>query len=92
MCREGIAFPRAWQTAAQKFMHTQHLSADRVPLASLAAALAAADERQIGELLTLYGEQFRALRQSASRSLEKNGKLCLYVCGAVGILLGILLI
>ena len=91
-CRNGAAFPSAWRTAAEQFIRAQRISADRVPLVSLGPALTAADARQIEQLLTLYGEQFGSLRQSAQESLDHNGKLALTVCAGAGVLLGILLL
>ena len=91
-CSAGVSFPQAWQSTASAFLRGQHLREDRVPLVQLGVSLTAADGEQIERLLELYAGQFLALRQSAQTALEKTGRLYLYVCGAGGILLGILVL
>ena len=90
---DALPFPAAWQDAAAAFLRTHRLRGfSPALLEQMGFALAAADEKQLAGLLDWYLCQFRSLLQSSQHALDNAGKTILYVCSAVGLLLGILIL
>ena len=92
-CAAGAALPEAWCAAVRRFLRTCPLTKEEAKLLSACVpALAAADAQRIAETLALYTENVQMCVRRAEAQQEAWGKLCIRVCGAVGVLLGILIL
>ena len=93
LCRRGTPLPQAWRQTAEPFMcRLQAVCGQTPPVASYIPALAAADGRQVDALLELYEAQARDALEHARQRSAHLGRLCVQVGGAVGVLLGIMIL
>lgn len=92
-CRGGMPLPQAWSQAVAAFARAGRLSRQQGQLLSeLIPTLAASDSRQLDALLDVYESQAREALEKAEETEKALGGLCVRVCGAAGLLLGILIL
>ncbi|MBQ7547235.1 MAG: hypothetical protein IJT41_09755 [Clostridia bacterium] len=91
-CRGGTALPQAWRDAVHTTPAGRTIERYIPSLVSLIPALASADGRQVDALLELYEAQARDALQNARQKSEHMGSVYMQLGGAVGILLGIMIL
>ena len=92
-CRAGVPLPQAWTLAVETFRHTGKISPPQgQTLANLLPALCAADGQRLDSLLNLYESRAQTALAQAEETAASTGGLCVRVSGAVGLLLGILIL
>lgn len=90
--RQGTALPQAWMCAVREFVRTHRLSrADAQMLLQCVPALSDANGVRVEGLLEWY--EARAARAlQAAQADASDGAFIVRVCGAAGLLLGILIL
>lgn len=92
-CRQEQSLPQAWTASVRTFTHMQRLPRQLAQmLAQCIPALAAADGSRVDGLLEWYGARAAQALESASQTDASVGGLCVRICGAAGLLLGILIL
>lgn len=92
-CRKGLPLPQAWTESVERFLHAGGLSrAQGEMLAQWIPALSAADSQRVDGLLELYETRAAQALEAASQREAAVGNLCVRICGAAGLLLGILIL
>ncbi len=96
-CRTRIAggqpLPQAWTAAVKAFGHTYRIPRTQGEmLAQCVPALSDADGQRVEGLLELYEARFAQALEEAARTDASVGSLLVRVCGAAGLLLGILIL
>lgn len=92
-CAAGTAFPDAWCTAVRRFQRCGALTAQAGrELAQLAESVCGADIQRADGVLALYEEAMHRYLLAAEEQDRTGGKICVRVCGAVGLLFGILIV
>lgn len=92
-CREGIPLPQAWTASVEAFARAQRLPrAQTQMLAQIVPALSDAAGLRVDALLDLYESRAAQALETAAQTEASVGTLCVRVCAAAGLLLGILIL
>lgn len=92
-CDAGVAFPEAWNEAVRRFRRSGALSAGAGrELSELAFSACGADAESVDGVLSMYEQTMCRYAREAREHSRTGGQLCVRVCGAVGLLFGILII
>ncbi len=91
--RQGEPLPQAWAAAAEAFLRMHRLPCtQREMLVQCLPALSDADGHRVEGLLELYETRAAQALEEANRREASVGALCVRVCTAAGLLLGILIL
>ena len=91
--QSGTPLPTAWEQAAGAFLRTARLSRrEGQMLVQLVPALCTADGQQLDALLEMYDARAAEAVQRAAQTDASLGGLCVRICGAAGLLLGIMIL
>jgi len=92
-CRQGYPLPQAWTASVGAFAGTCDLSrAHWQMLMQCVPALSDADSLRVDALLDLYETRAAQALETAAQTDASVGPLCVRVCAAAGLLLGILIL
>lgn len=92
-CRQGTPLPQAWTAAVEVFARNRRLpQAHRQMLLQCVPALSDADSLRVDALLDLYETRAAQALEAAAQTEASVGTLCVRVCAAAGLLLGILIL
>lgn len=92
-CLSGQPLPQAWTSAVRTFARAQRLPRTTEELLlQCVPALTAADGGRVDGLLEWYETRAAQQLASAAQTDASVGSLCVRVCGAAGLLLGILIL
>ncbi len=92
-CRQGQPLPQAWTAAVRAFTRERRFThAQTQMLLQCVPALCDADSARVDGLLEWYETRAAQALESAVQTDASAGGLCVRVCGAAGLLLGILIL
>lgn len=92
-CRQGTPLPQAWTTAVRAFARFHRLPRTEAQMLSQCVpALADADSARVDGLLEWYEARAAQALQAASQTDAAFSSVCVRVCCAAGLLLGILIL
>ena len=92
-CRQGTPLPQAWTAAVREFTRAHRLPyAEAQMLRQCVPALSGADSVRVDGLLEWYEARAAQALQTAVQTDASVGTLVVRICGAGGLLLGILIL
>ena len=88
----GTPFPKAWETAVKDIPSYELKAEDARLLCSFGESVSSADSHDISAVISLYEAFLCERSQSEQKEAERDGKMCMSIFSAIGILLAIIII